>query len=214
MPTAHVECVEANCSNPNPDGTPGVVTITDVVLDNPGSGYSPLQVWLSWTAPSVRPNPSRWHGSGSCRYLEDPVNVDTFGAGYTSAPECGHHRCDRHGKRRDRDCNDQRRRTSQRIRTYGWRLGLHHSGGIQKFTDDAARAVHPAGLPDDRASTSRSGCRRSRTTTVVEADEYVIGLVQYRTRSRPACRRRCVRGYVQLETAANARHQPALSADQ
>ena len=37
-------CAEPNCSNPNPDGTPGVVTITGIVLDTPGSGYSSAPV--------------------------------------------------------------------------------------------------------------------------------------------------------------------------
>ena len=40
--TAHAVCVEANCA-PATDGA--TVTITDIVVDNPGSGYS--------TAPNV-----------------------------------------------------------------------------------------------------------------------------------------------------------------
>ena len=87
-------------------------------------------------------------------------------------------------------------------------------GGIKKFVDPlpglcnperpwqlsrADRQVHPA-----------RGAGRPRRTHGIEADEYEIGLVQYRTSFssslRPARRPvgTLVRGYVQLETPANA----------
>ena len=55
-----------------------------------------------------------------------------------------------------------------------------------------------------RASTSRSACPSRRTYNGVNADEYVIGLVQYRTSFSSSLPDTLVRGYVQLETADNA----------
>ena len=44
----------------------------------------------------------------------------------------------------------------------------------------------------------------AKTYNGIEADEYVIGLVQYRTNFSSSLPDTLVRGYVQLETAANA----------
>ncbi len=64
QPTAHVVCVEANCSNPNPDGTPGLVTITGIVVDTPGSGYSSAPGVHIWDGTQFDPvRNQRWYGS-------------------------------------------------------------------------------------------------------------------------------------------------------
>ena len=62
--------------------------------------------------------------------------------------------------------------------------------------------------PDARLSPSRqvhpAWPLRKKTYNGIEADEYVIGLVQYRTSFSSSLPDTLVRGYVQLETAANA----------
>jgi FtsP/CotA-like multicopper oxidase with cupredoxin domain len=86
QPTAHVVCVEVDCSNPNADGTPGEVTITDIVLDTPGSGYS--------SAPGVaildgtQFDPIRPGGTGAqvlATLTIQSVAMDAFGSGYSAA---------------------------------------------------------------------------------------------------------------------------------
>ena len=64
--------------------------------------------------------------------------------------------------------------------------------------------MRPACLPNNRQVYSRSQWRSPRLYNGVEADEYVIGLVQYRTSFSSDLPPTLVRGYVQLETAANA----------
>ena len=94
QPTAHVLCtgdVEGTtpyCNVPaNPDGTPGLVTITSIKLDTFGSGYS--------SAPGVaildgtQFDPVRPGGSGAtvtATLKVTAVTVDTFGSGYTAPP--------------------------------------------------------------------------------------------------------------------------------
>ena len=215
--TAHAVCVETNCA-PATDGA--TVTITGVVVDNPGSGYS--------TAPNVViRNGTQF----------DPINLATRLRGRHGDGHPGDH-LDRRRRSRRRlhlgpDRHDQRpdagtgaTATADGERRRDHRADPRRAGGpatsppgIKKFEDALpglctprrtarpSRQVHP-----DRAS------RRRRPTpydqgTPIEADEYVIGLVQYRTKFSSSLPATLVRGYVQLETRRPiADDQPALPA--
>jgi len=75
--------------------------------------------------------------------------------------------------------------------------------GIKKFTDALPGLCAP---PDCPASGKYIplAVPEVKVYNGVEADEYVIGLVQYRTSFSSSLPDSLVRGYVQLETAANA----------
>ena len=80
---------------------------------------------------------------------------------------------------------------------------LRHRDRHQEVHRRAAGAVHAAGLPDDR-QVHPARRPRGQAYNGVEADEFVIGVVQYRTTFSSSLPPTLVRGYVQLETPANA----------
>ena len=134
---------------------------------------------------------------------------------------------DRRGRARRRlhlgpDRDHRRPRT--RHRRHGDRHGERRRGHRASPSLPAARATSPPAASRSSttrcpgcatpqspaaarrpASTSRSRCRSTKSYNGIEADEYEIGLVQYRTQLlvQPAADT-LVRGYVQLETPANA----------
>ncbi len=96
--------------------------------------------------------------------------------------------------------------------------------GMRKFVDDLPGLCSPAATAPPKASTCRRPSRQVKKYTdtsvtpnrEVAADEYVIGLVQYRTSFSSDLPPTLVRGYVQLETADNAavsQHFPLTNAN-
>jgi FtsP/CotA-like multicopper oxidase with cupredoxin domain len=219
QPTAHVVCAELNCSNPNPDGTPGLVTITGIVLDTPGSGYS--------SAPGVaildgtQFNPIRPGGAGAtvkATLKVTSITVDTFGSGYAQAT------------------------TTVAIADSLGSLGIPGTGtatvnsgavtgfanlvggsgyvtlgGLQKFVDGLPGLCDPDPLraaagpcPTDGSKAIPLGIADPAWTdgtlvngvpkTFPDADTYEIGLVQYLMQFSSQLPPTLVRGYVQLET--------------
>ena len=91
---------------------------------------------------------------------------------------------------------------------------------MRKFEDDlpgpctppacpATAKYLPTAVPDARSTSDTRDPTPGRA-----ADEYVIGLVQYRTRFSSDLPATLVRGYVQLETPANAgisQHFPLIN---
>jgi hypothetical protein len=89
------------------------------------------------------------------------------------------------------------------------------TGGIKKFTDPLPGLCTPPGCPSS-GKYIPIAVPEVKTYNGVEADEYVIGLVQYRTSFSSSLPNTLVRGYVQLETAANAgisQHYPLANAN-
>ena len=86
--------------------------------------------------------------------------------------------------------------------------GYVTGGGIKKFTDDLPGLCVPPACPDFNADPAAKyiplGVPQAKTYDGVEADEYAIGLVQYKTSFSSSLPDTLVRGYVQLETADNA----------
>ena len=206
MPTAHVLCTGDTegsppyCTGtPNPDGTPGEVTITSVVLDTPGSGYTdaPGVAILDGT----QFDPIRPGGTGalvSSTLLVQSVTLDTFGsyvgtAGVAITDSLG---------------GTGTGALASATTSFGAVTGIANlvggtgyitAGGIKKFVD-ALPGLTPAGanllgqyipvaVPD--------------TTTFPGTDYYVIGVMQHRERmssSLPAAGT-LLREYVQLSTS-------------
>ena len=86
------------------------MTITGVVVDNPGSGYTaaPNVVILTARRSTRSLGGDRRDGDGHALKV-DSVVLDTFGAGYTVAPDGGDHGSHRRRRRRDRLGVDRRR---------------------------------------------------------------------------------------------------------
>ncbi|MGC4118828.1 MAG: multicopper oxidase domain-containing protein [Myxococcales bacterium] len=79
--------------------------------------------------------------------------------------------------------------------------------GIKKFVDGLPGLCIPGNLVANCPATGKYiplAVPERKTYNGVEADEYVIGLVQYRTSFSSSLPDTLVRGYVQLETPANA----------
>ena len=81
--------------------------------------------------------------------------------------------------------------------------GYITAGGIKKFTDPLPGLCVPPACPTTGKYIPLA-VPEVKTYNGVEADEYVIGLVQYRTSFSSSLPPTLVRGYVQLETPANA----------
>jgi FtsP/CotA-like multicopper oxidase with cupredoxin domain len=184
-------------------------TITTIFVGNPGSGYA--------SAPSVTilngvdPVPNGGTAASATATLKiSAVVVDTFGAGYTFAP--------------DVVINDTAPGTgtgaqaTATITTSGGSVtgfinlvggSDYMTPGIKKFVDGLPGLCIPGGAPGipDCPTTGKYipiAVPEEKMYNDVMADEYVIGLVQYRTSFSSALPDTLVRGYVQLESPTNA----------
>jgi len=131
------------------------------------------------------------------------VTVNTFGSGYTSAPSV--------------DITDPSPTVTKATATAtvdagGVTLisvtangsGYITSGGIQKFTDPLPDLCDPATAGCAAEKYIPLGVPEPVKYSNIAADQYEIGLVQYRTSFNSSLPDTLVRGYVQLETTANA----------
>lgn len=190
----HVTCVEANCA-PAADGQ--AVTITGVVVDEPGSGYStaPGVAILNGTQfdPIALVGADAREAVAKATLAIDSIVVDTPGSGYLRAPDVTI--TDPTGTGATATAAiDNGVISAITVRKPG--SGYVTPGGIKKFVDGlpglgptAANNLGqyiPVGVPD--------------TTTFPGADYYEIGLVQYSEKMHSNLPPTRMRGYVQLET--------------
>jgi FtsP/CotA-like multicopper oxidase with cupredoxin domain len=217
-PTAHVVCAEANCSNPNPDGTPGVVHITDVVLDTPGSGYSAAPGVAILDGTQFDPiKPSGTGAKVTATISVDSVTMDAIGSGYTTAVV---DIADTGGTPTTKAAATAVIETGAitAIDVTNPGSGYVTTGGIKKFVDGLpllgeAGANNlgqylPVAVPDTTTFTTANGFDQ-------DADYYVIALVQHREQmssSLPA-QGTLLREYVQLETGVVTGKGVALAND-
>ena len=189
-------------------------SITAVIVDYAGSGYSaaPTVTIHNGTVGDPHRHRREWPPATSTLALQSVV-LNTFGAGYTSAPTV---------VISDTGAGTGASATAA-ITTSGGSvtsITIDNAGsgymtpGIKKFVDGLPGLCHPTGLPnylvDPTAKYIPLAVPEAKKYNGVEADEYVIGLVQYRNYfSSSMPNGALVRGYVQLETP---RMQPSASA--
>jgi len=225
MPTAHVTCVELNClGTANLDGSPGLVTINGIVLDTFGSGYSSAPGVAILDGTQFEPiRPGGTGATATATLKVTYVTMDTFGSLYTSAPPV---------VISDFASTATALATATATIDFGAVIGFTNlvggsgyvtTGGIKKFQDDLPGLCNPAvagscpayltdgtgaplptqlqpkyiplGVPDTGSYLSLAS---------PASDTYEIGLVQYRTSFSSQLPSTLVRGYVQIETPANA----------
>lgn len=209
MPTVDFDLPE------RPDGTvpkahaeidaDGVVTA--VVVDSPGTGYT------SAPAVTIRNGtqfaPINFPAGGgpatvTATLALSAVNVVDFGTGYTGAPDVTI--TDPSGTGTGADATaltDIGAITAITVDTAG---DGYLDTGMRKFVDDLPGTCTPPSCPADPAAKFiPTAVPAEKDYAGVKADEYVIGLVQYRTSfSSDLPTGTLVRGYVQLETPDNA----------
>ena len=186
-------------------------TITAVVVDEPGSGYTtaPAAAILNGTLFDPIALSTGGHAAVTKTTLAlSAVNVVDFGSGYTSAPSVTI--TDPKGTGTGAAAtalSDVGAITGIKVDTQG---AGYLTKGMKKFVDDLpgtctppacdpAKKSIPVGVPANKLYKDASG-------QDIAADVYVIGLVQYRTKfsSELPGKGTLVRGYVQLETPDNA----------
>ncbi len=175
--------------------------ITVVVVDNPGSGYSLAPAVTIHNGTVADPIPGATLATAVATLSIQNVVVNTFGAGYVSEPTVTFS---------DTDAGTGASATAT-ITTSGGSvvtINIDNPGadymtpGIKKFTDELPGLCIPPACPTTGKYIPLA-VPEVKTYNGIEADEYVIGLVQYRTNFSSSLPDTLVRGYVQLETAAN-----------
>jgi hypothetical protein len=176
-------------------------TITAVVVDEPGSGYL--------TAPGVAihngtlfdPISGASPATVSATLKVTSVVVDSYGSGYVSAPAVTFS---------DENGTGQGAAATASVDVGGvTEITVDDPGsgyltvGMRKFIDDLPRLCTPPDCPNS-GKYIPVAVAQTKKYDGIEADEYVIGLVQYRTSFSSDLPPTLVRGYVQLETPANA----------
>ena len=205
-----------------PDGPSGVQatghatmdangSITAVIVDSAGSGYSaaPTVTIHNGTVDTPDPFlPGGFPAVATSTLAVQSVVLNTFGSGYTSAPAVAF---------ADTGAGTGASATAA-ITTSGGSvtsITIDNPGsgymtpGIKKFVDALPGLCVPPACPDYLVDPTAKyvplAVPEAKLYNGVEADEYVIGLVQYRNYFSSALPNGAlVRGYVQLETAANA----------
>ena len=153
------------------------------------------------------PIPGATPATATATLVIQSVVLDTFGSGYTTAPDVTFADATGSGTGATGTAVTQVGTVTSLNLTAGG-SGYVTGGGIKKFTDDLPGLCVPPACPDFNTDPAAKyiplGVPQPRTYDGVEADEYVIGLVQYTTSFSSSLPDTLVRGYVQLETADNA----------
>jgi FtsP/CotA-like multicopper oxidase with cupredoxin domain len=190
--------------------------ITSIVVDEPGSGYSAAPHVVVRDGTAFDPVPNSGSGALATATLAvQTVGLDTFGEGYTSAPEVS--------------ITDSTGAGAGATAIAAVEVGVVSSidltaagsgyvtpGGIRKFQDALPVLCNPAvkgSCPDWSADPTAQAIPLAVADEKVyldadgqpvKSDEYEIAVVQYRRSFNSDLPATLVRGYVQLETPANA----------
>jgi FtsP/CotA-like multicopper oxidase with cupredoxin domain len=186
----------------------GTGTVTGVVITDPGSGYTSAPAVNIRNGTQFDPVALADGGtpaSATATLSLSAVNVLDFGSGYTSAPTVTI--TDPVGAGAGASATaltDVGAITGITVDTPG---DGYLTTGMRKFVDELPTTCTPPACPTDpKAKYIPTAVPTPKTYPgAPEADEYVIGLVQYRTQfSSDLPEGTLVRGYVQLETPENA----------
>jgi len=192
------------------DFDPGTGAITGIVVTNPGSGYSSAPNVVVRDGTLMDPINNAGAGATATATLKVlSVTLDTFGAGYTSAPTVTIGPGTGTGSGATATATvDTGAITAINLTAGG--TGYVTPGGIKKFQDTLPGLCNPAVVgscpdwtTDPNAKYIPLGVPENKKYNGIAADEYEIALVQYRTKFSSDLPATLVRGYVQLETATN-----------
>jgi FtsP/CotA-like multicopper oxidase with cupredoxin domain len=188
--------------------------ITAIIIDNPGSGYSTapgVAIYNGTQFDPINLDPGGSYATATTTLQVDEVGVDNFGSGYTSAPTVAI--TDSNGG------SGSGASATAAVSVGGiTRITVTNPGsgyltvGMRKFIDQLPGLCDPAG-----AGCPTSGkyiplaVPEAKVYNGIEADEYVIALVQYRTSFSSDLPPTLVRGYVQLESATFDAAHPGVS---
>ncbi len=191
--------------------------IDSVVIDNPGSGYlqAPNVVIRDGTLfDPIVAGPGFTAAEAVATLSLQSITVDSFGAGYTSAPAVTVADAVGSGSGATATASISAGGiVSIDLTAAG--SGYITTGGIKKFIDPLPGLCMPPACPTS-GKYIPVAVPEAKVYNGIEADEYVIGLVQYRTRFSSSLPPTLVRGYAQIETAANAgvsQHYPLMTAN-
>ena len=142
------------------------------------------------------------NATASATLLVNEIRLDTFGAGYTSAPTVNISDATGTGARASATASiDTGGVTAINLTAGG--SGYISGTGIKKFVDPLPGLCVPPACPTTGKYIPLA-VPEPKKYNGIEADEYEIGLVQYKTSFSSNLPDTLVRGYVQLETPANA----------
>jgi FtsP/CotA-like multicopper oxidase with cupredoxin domain len=206
-----------------PDGSAGVQAtghatmdangaITAVTVDSAGSGYSAAPSVTIHNGTASDPIAGATLATATSTLAIQNVVLNTFGSGYTSAPTVSFS---------DTGVGAGAGATATITTSGGSVTGFtnlvggsgYMTPGIKKFTDALPGLCMPPACPTTGKYIPLA-VAEEKTYNGVKADEYVIGLVQYHTSFSSSLPPTLVRGYVQLETAANysiSQHFPLVN---
>lgn len=190
------------------DGLDANGTVTEVVVDEPGSGYySPPDIAIHNGTVMDPVNFPANGGPATATTLLTLTGITAVnaGSGYTSAPTVSVS---------DTVDNGGTGATATAFTDAGFVNGItvntpgagFLTGGIKKFQDELPVPCDPAhgGCPTQSgAKFIPVGVPENKAYSGIASDEYVIGLVQYKTKFSSDLPPTMVRGYVQIETPAN-----------
>jgi FtsP/CotA-like multicopper oxidase with cupredoxin domain len=190
-------------------------TITSIVLDNPGSGYSvaPGASIIDGTqfAPATHDPATFKEATATATLSISSVTLDTFGSGYTRPPAM--FIADRGGKggsgRGATASASINSGTITSIDVTNPGSGYVSPGGIRKFVDTLP-GLTPAGVND---LGQYIPVAQSDQTTFSNTDYYVIAVVQHREKMHSDLPPTLLREYVQLSTTAVPGKHVALQTD-
>ena len=174
--------------------------ITAIVLDNHGSGYSAAPSVVIRNGTIWDPLPGGTGAAAATRLRIDSIAVTSPGDGYISAP--GVVINDPTGQGAHATAQVSAGSVNAIILGPGG-SGYITAGGIEKFTDPLPGLCVPPACPTTGKYIPLA-VAEAKMYNGIQADEYEIGVVQYRTQFSSSLPPTLVRGYVQLETVANA----------
>ena len=176
--------------------------ITAIIVDDPGSGYSTAPKVIVRDGTLFDPINGGLGAEATATLSIQQVVLDTYGAGYISAPTVTFGDLSGAGTGAAATAfTDYGTVTSLNLTNGG--SGYVTSGGIKKFVDALPGLCMPPACPLTGKYIPLA-VSEAKAYNGITADEFVIGLVQYRTNFSSSLPDTLVRGYVQLETPANA----------